>query len=101
MEEVWKNHKTEDLESVHLKLSKKINSIWKNQVLLDKWNILKKIRKTVNSGIEIARNEKKIGSSLEAEVVIVLKDDTFIDTIQSVEMDNICIGQLLLVLDNN
>jgi len=91
MEEVWKNFKTEDLESVHLRLSKRINSTWQNKILLDKWNNVKKVRKTVNSAIEIARNEKKIGSSLEAEVVIVSKDKNLNDLIKSVEMNNICI----------
>ena len=91
MEEVWKNFKTENLESVHLRLSKKVQSIWKNELLLDKWNKVKKVRKTINSTIEIARNEKKIGSSLEAEVVIVLKDKNINELIKSIDMDNICI----------
>ena len=91
MEEVWKSFKTEDVESVHLRLSKKVNSIWKNEVLLDKWNKIKKVRKTINSAIEIARNDKKIGSSLEAEVVIISKDNSFSNIIKGIDMENICI----------
>jgi isoleucyl-tRNA synthetase len=99
MEEVWKNFKTEDLESVHLRLSKKVHSTWQNKILLDKWSNVKKVRKTVNSAIEIARNEKKIGSSLEVEVVIVSKDKNLNDLIKSVEMDNICIVSSLKILE--
>jgi len=91
MEEVWKNFKIEDLESVHLRLSKKVQSVWKNEILLDKWNKVKKVRKTINSTIEIARNEKKIGSSLEAEVVITSKETDLNDLMKSIDMDNICI----------
>ena len=91
MEEVWKKFKTEDIESVHLRLSKQVNSVWKNEALLDKWDSIKMVRKTVNSAIEIARNEKKIGSSLEAEVVIFSKDGNLNSIIKSVDMDNICI----------
>ena len=102
MEEVWKNFKTEDIESVHLRLSKKANSLWKNEALLDKWNHIKKVRKTVNSTIEIARNEKKIGSSLEAEVVIVSKDNNLNNIIKSIDMESVCIvSSLKLVGDDD
>ncbi len=58
MEEVWQKFKIEDLESVHLKVFKNPKKIWNNSNLLEKWENIKKIRKIINTAIEIARNEK-------------------------------------------
>ena len=72
MEECWREFQTEKLKSVHLKLSKKIPENWKNNEIINKWIILKKL-KLVNSAIENVRNQKVIGSSLEAEVYLYLE----------------------------
>jgi isoleucyl-tRNA synthetase len=39
-------------------------------MLLEKWNTLMKLRDDVNRALEVARNEKVIGKSLEAKVII-------------------------------
>ena len=41
-----------------------------DQELLDKWNQFMSLRDDVNRALEAARNEKVIGKSLEAKVVI-------------------------------
>ena len=89
MEEVWSIFKTEELDSVHLKLSAPIEERWKNKELIKKWENIKKIRRAVNTSIEEARNEKKIGSSLEAEIVIQVNDD-LAKLIEENAMDKIC-----------
>ena len=42
--------------------------------------------------------KKKIGSSLEAEVVIVLKDNDLLNLIKSVAMEDICIVSSFMIL---
>ena len=53
----------------------KIPANWKNEKLFEKWGKFKTIRKVVNAAIEIKRSNKDIGSSLEADVEVYLKDD--------------------------
>ena len=100
MEEVWQKFKTENLESVHLKVFKNPDNIWNNINLLEKWENIKKIRKIINTAIEIARNDKKIGSSLEANVVLITKEKSILDAIESIEMHNVCIISSFVILDN-
>ncbi len=100
MEEVWQKFKTENIESVHLKIFKNPDNIWDNVTLLEKWENIKKIRKVINTAIEIARNEKKLGSSLEANVVLISKEKSVLETIENIEMHNVCIVSSFDVLDN-
>lgn len=67
-DEVWSHipHVTE--ESVHLTHMPKVEEV--NSALLEKWNKLMKLRDDVNRALEVARNEKVIGKSLEAKVII-------------------------------
>ncbi|MBF7023991.1 isoleucine--tRNA ligase [Staphylococcus kloosii] len=67
-DEVWSHipHVTE--ESVHLTHMPKVEEV--DSVLLEKWNKLMKLRDDVNRALEVARNEKVIGKSLEAKVII-------------------------------
>jgi len=100
MEEVWQNFKTENLESVHLKLFKNPDTIWENINLLKKWDTIKKVRKTINTAIEISRNEKKLGSSLEANIVLITKEKSILDAMKDVEMQNVCIISSITILNN-
>ena len=97
MEEVWKCFKSENIESIHLKRAKKVNKKWEDNELNSKWNKIKKIRKVVNTAIELARNEKKIGSSLETEVFIKSADDNLKDLVESVDMNSICLVSSLKI----
>jgi len=61
--------------SIHLQVFPKIPSSWKDEKLFQRWEKFKTIRKVVNAAIEIKRSNKEIGSSLEADVEIYLKED--------------------------
>ena len=61
--------------SIHLQVFPKIPTSWKNEKLFEKWEKFKIIRKVVNAAIEVKRSNKDIGSSLEADVEIYLKED--------------------------
>ena len=51
----------------------------------------------IGGTIELARNEKKIGSSLEVEVSILTSDTNLIEIISSVSMNEICIVSALIL----
>ena len=60
-------------ESVHLADMPKVVEV--DQALLDKWNQFMALRDDVNRALEVARNNKVIGKSLEAKVVIGNNDN--------------------------
>jgi isoleucyl-tRNA synthetase len=76
-EEVWQYvlEKTELEESVFLSDWPVFSKSYEDDQLLDKWNILLDIRKDVSKALEIARNNKTIGNSLEARVEITTDDN--------------------------
>jgi len=74
-EEIFQIINQEKNSSVHLQVFPKIPKSWKNEKLFEKWEKFKIIRKVVNAAIEIKRSNKEIGSSLEADVEVYLKED--------------------------
>ena len=64
-------------ESIHENNFVKIPSAWKNEKLNEKWSNLFKIKLEANIAIEEKRANKEIGSSLEAEIKLILKKDKF------------------------
>ena len=61
-----------------------------------KWDFLKKLRSEVNNSIEAKRNEKVIGSSLEANVHIAL-DNKYLVNLEKIDLAEllICSGSTL------
>jgi isoleucyl-tRNA synthetase len=52
-----------------------IDSAWNNPELAQKWAKLRQIRTEVNKVMETARNDKAIGASLEAKVLLYVPDE--------------------------
>ncbi|HJG55209.1 MAG TPA: isoleucine--tRNA ligase [Staphylococcus arlettae] len=67
-EEVWSHIPHVKEESVHLTRMPEVVEV--NQEILEKWNTFMKLRDDVNRALEVARNDKVIGKSLEAKVII-------------------------------
>jgi len=74
-EEIFQIINKDKSSSIHLETFPKIPAEWENKNLSKKWKKFKKIRKVVNAAMEIKRSDKDIGSSLEADVQIYLKED--------------------------
>ena len=68
--------------------------------MLTKWRVIRKIRRLVNLTIENARKEKKIRSSLEAEVSVFIKNVEEKRFITSVNINDICIVSDFKLIDN-
>ena len=61
--------------SIHLQTFPQIPKKWENEKLCEKWEKFKLIKKVVNAAMEVKRANKDIGSSLEADLKIYLKDE--------------------------
>ena len=76
--------------SIHQEKFPDIPSSWNTQVLNNKWIELIKIRDKCNSSIEIKRASKEIGSSLEANLKILL-NDKLIKLSKGTDFSELCI----------
>jgi len=59
--------------SVHLQTFPTVPKEWRNDALGKKWEEIRNIRRVVTGAMELARNEKKIGSSLQAKPQVYVK----------------------------
>ena len=86
-EEAWLSFKKEDANnkenSVHLQTFIAAEKEWFNSEIFEKINKVKEIRRSVTTAIEIARKDKKLGSSLQASIdlydpenILPMKDET-------------------------
>ncbi|PWA13428.1 isoleucine--tRNA ligase [Pueribacillus theae] len=75
MEEVWEHTKGVKEESVQLTDMPKVQQIENHQEIKNKWDQLIAIRDEVLKALEEARNEKLIGKSLTAEVILYPTDE--------------------------
>ncbi len=76
-EEIYSLVNKDNSESIHEKNFVKIPANWKNDKLNEKWSSLFEIKQEANIAIEEKRTKKEIGSSLEAEIKLILKKDKF------------------------
>ena len=83
-------NKGDEKNSIHLKKFVQIPENWKNEELNTKWEKIIKIRDEANISIETQRAEKIIGSSLEANIQIKLKEKLY-NLVKTEDFSEICI----------
>ncbi|UOR12909.1 isoleucine--tRNA ligase [Halobacillus amylolyticus] len=93
-DEVWSYIPGVETASVQLTDMPEVNDKV-DAALVEKWDHFMDIRDDVLKALEVARNEKVIGKSLEARVTLVPKDDKTRDVLTSIDH----IHQLLIVSD--
>ncbi|MFL2790921.1 MAG: isoleucine--tRNA ligase [Paracoccaceae bacterium] len=91
MEEVWLSRFQEEEVSIHLEDFPETPASWLDDELEQKWEVIRNVRSLVTAAIEIERQEKNIGSSLEASVIINFKDTHIMQIVESVDLSEICI----------
>ncbi|MGE4357672.1 MAG: isoleucine--tRNA ligase [Candidatus Omnitrophota bacterium] len=78
-EEIWqyfpRENNLKEISSVHMLNLPEINSLWLDEDLLERWELLWKIRDIVMRAIEKERMEKIIGDSLEASLVFYIAEE--------------------------
>ncbi|MCX7714721.1 MAG: isoleucine--tRNA ligase [Clostridia bacterium] len=86
-EEIWQfmpHFNSDDKASVFFSSMPKQNAKYQDAAMEEKWNRIIEIRDDVLKALEIARNEKKIGKSLEAAAVVYAKGETY-DFLKAIE----------------
>ncbi len=72
MEEVWLERFPGEESSVHLVDFPETPKQWRDETLAAKWECIREVRRHVTGALEFARQDKRIGSSLEAAPVVYL-----------------------------
>ena len=89
-EEAWEIRPYNNNKSIHLQTFKEDDYIFYDEKLEKKWSDIKEIRKTVTSALEIKRNEKLIGSSLQAQVVFFL-ESKILSKVENIDLSELSI----------
>jgi isoleucyl-tRNA synthetase len=77
--------------SVHLEQFPKIPAQWRDDELSAKWETIRRVRFVVTGAIEIARAEKRIGSSLEASPIVHVDAPKLRQALDGVDFAEVCI----------
>jgi isoleucyl-tRNA synthetase len=77
--------------SVHLEQFPDIPPEWRDEDLAKTWDTIRALRFAVTGAIEIARGDKRIGSSLEASPVVYLSRPEHIEALRGVDFAEVCI----------
>ncbi|TDI61476.1 MAG: isoleucine--tRNA ligase [Alphaproteobacteria bacterium] len=89
-EEVWQT-RYPDSDSIHMRQFPDIPKTWQNQELADRWRIIRRIRRVATGALELDRQQKTIGSSLEASIRVYLKDPAFEAALTGIDFAEIAI----------
>jgi len=90
MEEVWLERFPGDESSVHLQDIPETPAAWLNDALAQKWASIRKVRRVVTGALEIQRQEKTIGASLEAAPTVYVDAETAA-VLRTVSFEDMCI----------
>jgi isoleucyl-tRNA synthetase len=80
-EEAWLSRYPGAAGSVHLEQFPVIPADWRDEALARIWGDIRRARRVVTGALEIARADKRIGSSLEAAPTIHISDPDLLRTI--------------------
>jgi len=85
-EEAWTARAGAAEGSVHLELFPEVPAAWRDEALATKWRSVRQVRRVVTGALELARADKKIGSSLEADPVVHISDPALLGALAGVDL---------------
>ena len=96
MEEAWTTRFPD--QSVHLQDFFAVGDDWADAELLKKWKRLRELRRAVTGALELKREAKEIGSSLEAAATLQLSDVSDLAMFDTVDLPEIAITSTATVV---
>ncbi|MGB8278565.1 MAG: isoleucine--tRNA ligase [Methylovirgula sp.] len=99
-EEAWLSRYTNAI-SVHLEQFPSPPEAWLDFALAKKWKVVRNIRAAVTEAMEIARAEKKIGSSLEAAPIVYIPDAELRGVLDGIDFAEVCITSDITIKDES
>ncbi|TNF59902.1 MAG: isoleucine--tRNA ligase [Rhodobacteraceae bacterium] len=97
MEEVWLERFPGEASSVHLVDFPHTPGDWLDEPLAQKWAGIRRARRVVTAALEIQRQDKVIGASLEAAPVVHVRDADVLEALKSVDFEDVCITSSIVL----
>jgi isoleucyl-tRNA synthetase len=98
-EESWLSRYGADAKSVHLQTFPEVPASWRDDALAEKWRKVRTVRRAVTGALEVARAEKRIGSSLEAHPIVHVSNGELYEAVLDVDMAEVCITSALTLVE--
>jgi isoleucyl-tRNA synthetase len=90
-EEAWlSRHGDGPTSSVHLETYAAVPAAWRDAALAEKWTRIRNLRRVVTGALELERDAKRLGSSLQGAVT-VHADRAYGDALKGLDLAEICI----------
>ena len=77
--------------SVHLRTFPEVPSDWRDEALAAKWAKIREVRRSVTGALELARAEKRFGSSLQASPKVYIEDPALLAALDGVDLAEVAI----------
>ncbi|NNF23232.1 MAG: isoleucine--tRNA ligase [Rhodobacteraceae bacterium] len=90
-EEVWLERYPGEASSIHLTDIPETPKDWLDVPLAKKWAGIRRVRRVVTAALEVQRQEKVIGASLEAAPVVHVEDPSALAALKTVAFEDIAI----------
>ncbi|MDA8892872.1 isoleucine--tRNA ligase [Hyphomicrobiales bacterium] len=90
-EEVLSSRFPNNKSSIHESSFSEVNEEWNNKELFAKWEKIRSVRKVVTGAIELERQEKRIGSSLEAFPTVFISNKEYLKIFSDIDLAEIFI----------
>jgi isoleucyl-tRNA synthetase len=100
MEDVWLTRFPGDNSSVHLIDFPETPGDWRDEPLAAKWEAIRRVRRVVTAALEIQRQDKVIGASLEAAPVVHVRDADVLAMVKSVPFADMCITSSVVLTND-
>jgi len=97
MEEVWLERFPGDDSSVHLVDFPETPAEWRHAELEEAVAKVRRVRRAVTAALEVQRQDKVIGSSLEAAPIVHVEDQDTVALLATFDVDDLCITSGLTV----
>ncbi|MEO0943479.1 MAG: isoleucine--tRNA ligase [Pseudomonadota bacterium] len=91
MEDVWLSRMPGEDSSVHLQDIPETPGEWRDTDLAAKWDTIRRARRVVTAALEVQRQEKVIGASLEAAPIVHVEDADTLALLNTVPFEDMCI----------
>ncbi len=95
-EEAW-SARDPQARSAHLEQFPAVPEEWRDDALAAKWERVRRVRSVVTGAIEIARADKRIGSSLEASPRVTVNDSGLAAALDGVDFAEVCITSAIAI----
>lgn len=99
MEEVWLERFPGEGSSLHLQDMPNTPESWLNPDLAAKWSSIRQARRVVTAALEVERTNKVIGSSLEAAPKVFVSNAATLDSLKSIQFEDVCITSAIALQD--